>query len=145
MATAEHSAAYRERRKQQRDEIRFTIWVPRRRADEFRAFVAKLEAEEDLEKKRPSKPPPVVVPKVEIPGVQPPGWSYLRIAEDELALRMIVKANGGQWINGGPQKTGKTWKLRSDLVDKLGLRPRVVHERSARGPGGQHGSDGEAA
>ena len=51
MATAEHSAAYRERRKQ-RDEIRFTIWVPRRRVDEFKAFVAKLEAEEHLVKKR---------------------------------------------------------------------------------------------
>ncbi|HEY9758746.1 MAG TPA: hypothetical protein V6C97_26500 [Oculatellaceae cyanobacterium] len=120
---------YEESRKTRGDK-RVGLWCPEDRVEELKAFAAKLRAESDVKGKRPSKTPRVVVPKLEIPEAPPPGWAYLRIDEDELALRMVVKANGGQWINGGPERTNKTWKLRSDLVDKLGLCSRVVHERS---------------
>lgn len=122
--------------RQERGEKQTTVWVPANRIEELKAFAARLRIEEGLEKEQPPKPPKVVVPQLDIPASKPPGWSYLRVAEDELALRMIVKANGGEWIRGN-LKVDKTWKLRTDLVAKLGLQGRVVHEKKTWPVGAQ--------
>ena len=125
MATAEHSASYKSRRIE-RGEVRVSVWIPASRVDELRQIADSMCAQADLAAGRPSKTPPVQVPRFETPELPPPGWSYLRVERDEIWLHMMLRANGATWRNEKQTPEPNTWQIRSDLVPKLGLEARVV-------------------
>ena len=68
-----------------------------------------------------SPTPPVRVPKVEIPDLPPPGYAWIEVERDELAMRKLLKANGAEWFG-----KDKLWRIRSDLVEPLGLQNRIA-------------------
>ena len=125
MVTAEHSATYSKNRRD-RGEVRISLWVPSGRVDELRQIAEAMRAQADLKAGRSSKTPSVQIPKLEIPELDPPGWSYLKIGREEIALHMILRENGARWRNETKDPAPATWKIRSDLVEKLGLEARVV-------------------
>jgi len=125
MVTAEHSATYSKNRRD-RGEVRVSVWVPRSRVDELRQISAAMRAQADLAAGRCSKTPPVRIPQLEVPELPPPSWCYLKIGREEIALHMILRKNGAIWRNEKQEPAPVTWKIRSDLVPKLGLEDRVV-------------------
>ena len=71
-----------------------------------------------------TSPTPVVqVPVVEIPELPPPGYAWVQSAAGEILMHKMLRANGAEWFG-----RKKLWRIRSDLVEPLGLRDRVVRD-----------------
>jgi hypothetical protein len=102
-------------------EKRVALWVPESRVDEIKALAQKMRAEEMLKRKKTSPTPRLVIPRVDIPKVPPPGWAHLRVEQDERGLHKMLTANGGEW-----SPPNRAWVIRSDLVEKLGMENRVI-------------------
>ena len=114
----EKQAAFRERQTEL-GRVRLSVWVPKERAAELREIAHHM-----CNPDRKEKTPPVQVPVFEV-SKKHPGWSYLRADIDEKWLHVLLKANGGRWQNAKKDHPN-TWRIRSDLVAKLGLESRVV-------------------
>lgn len=112
-------------RRRERGETRVSVWVPEERAQQLRDIATMWRRESELRDGLISPTPAVKVPVVEIPELPPPGYAWVRVEEDELAMRKLMKLNGGEWF----WRVG-AWRIRSDLVDKLGLANRVVFPSS---------------
>ncbi len=119
MATAEDSEKYKLRRLE-KGEVRVSVWAPESRVPELRRIAEIMCQQADVEAGRPAKALALRIPVFE-PPKQKTKWSYLRIAKEETALRLLVKHNGGYW-----EKGKKLWVLYSELVPKLGLQSRAV-------------------
>ena len=110
---------YKTRRKQ-RGEVRVSVWVPADKAKQLRDIATMWRRQSELADGLTSPTPAVKVPVVEIPNLPPPGYAWVRVGADELAMQKLLKLNSGEWF-----KNARAWRLRSDLIDKLGLRSRV--------------------
>ena len=108
-------------RRSERGEVRVSVWVPENRAQQLREIAAMWRRESELEDGLKSPTPSVQVPRVEIPKLPPPGFSFVRIDYEEKAMQKLLKLNGGEW-----SKRAGAWKIRSDLVAKMGLLNRVI-------------------
>ena len=108
-------------RRSKRGETRVSVWVPDERVQQLRDIATMWRREAELRDGMTSPTPPVEIPKVEIPDLPPPGYAWIRVEADELAMKKLLKLNGGKWF-----RNAGAWQLRSDLVDKLGVRNRVV-------------------
>jgi len=106
------------------------LWVPESRISELKQYAEMLRDEEDYKAGRlKEQPQKIEIPKIETPDLEHQ-YSYLRIDKDEIALRMIVKANGGDWISGGSNpEMHRTWRMRNSVAVKLGLKDRIVATR----------------
>ena len=124
-AVAERQRNYHERRKE-RGEVRVTSWVPAECAQAVRDFATKLRREAEI-RDGETRTPAVQFPKIEIPEYPPPGHAWIRIEEEELALRKLIKQNGGEW-----NREKQAWWLRSDLVEPMGLQSRVISNEMQR-------------
>lgn len=108
-------------RRRARGESRVSVWVPHERAQQLRDIATMWRREAELRDGVTSPPPALKIPVVEIPDLPPPGYAWVRVEADELAMQKLVKLNGGKWF-----KDASAWRIRSDLVGKLGLKNRVV-------------------
>ena len=97
-----------------------SVWVPEDKAQQLRDIATMWRREAELSDGLTSRPPTLKIPVVDIPELPPPGYAWVRVDADELAMQKLVKLNGGEWF-----REVSAWRLRSDLVDKLGLRNRV--------------------
>lgn len=111
-------------RRRKRGETRVSVWVPQERAQQLRDIATMWRRESELRDGLTSPTPAVKIPVVKIPDLPPPGYAWVRVDVDELAMQKLVKLNGGEWF-----KSEGAWRLRSDLVEKLGLANRVVRGR----------------
>ena len=100
--------------------MRVSVWVPADKAKQLRDIATMWRHQAELADGLTSPTPALQVPVVEIPELPPPGYAWVQVAADELAMQKLLKANGAKW-----SKEAQAWRLRSDLVDKLGLRNRV--------------------
>jgi len=112
---AARQRGYKARRKN-RGEVRVSVWIPAAKAGQLRDIATMWRRQAELADGLTSPTPPVQVPVVEIPDLPPPGYAWVRVEADELAMQKLLKANGAKWF-----KDAQAWRLRSDLVDKLGL------------------------
>ena len=117
---ASRQREYKTRRKK-RGEVRVSVWVPENKAQQLRDIATMWRRQVDLSDGLISQTPAVQVPVVDIPELPPPGYAWIRVEAEELALQKLLKMNGGVWF-----KTPGVWRLRSDLVEKMGLRNRVA-------------------
>ena len=107
-------------RRRERHEVRVSVWVPADKAQRLREIATMWRRQAELADGVTSPTPPVRVPEVEIPELPPPGFAWVRLKREERAMQMLLKANGAEW-----HKDAEAWRLRSDMVDKLGVRNRV--------------------
>ena len=117
---AARQRGYKARRKD-RGEVRVSVWVPADKAEQLRDIATMWRRQAELADGLTSPMPAVQVPVVEIPELPPPGYAWIQTEREELVMQKLLKANGAKW-----SKEVQAWRLRSDLVDKLGLRNRVV-------------------
>ena len=129
---AERQRAYKERRRE-RSETRVSVWVPAERAQQLRDIATMWRREGELRDGLTSRTPGVQIPKVEIPELPPPGYAWIRVEEDELAMQKLLKLNGGEWH----WRRG-AWRIRSDLVERMGLRSRVCSPAEYSSPPPSH-------
>ena len=113
---------YKTRRKE-RGEVRVSVWVPADKAQQLRDIATMWRRQAELADGLTSPTPVVQVPVVEIPELPPPGYAWVQSAASEVLMHKILSANGAEWF--GRQKL---WRIRSDLVEPLGLQDRVVRE-----------------
>ncbi len=118
---AERQRNYKQRRRE-RGEVRVSVWVPATYAQRLRDIAAMWRSEAEIEDGK-TRTPKIEIPKVEIPEHPPPRWAWLELGREEIALHKMLNANGGEWHG-----QRKLWRIRSDLVEPLGLRNRVVKE-----------------
>jgi len=83
------------------------VWVPEEDAGRLKEAAKKMRAEAGLPLPEDNSPPF-------------PGWAYLRIGREEEELQKRLRSHGARWL-----KDAKVWRLRTDLVDELGLSGRV--------------------
>lgn len=109
-------------RRLKRDEVRVSVWVPTDKAKQLRGIATMWRRQAELDDGVTSPTPPVRVPIVEIPDLPPPGYAWIKSSADEVLMHKLLRANGAQWC--GQQKL---WRIRSDLVEPLGLCNRIAH------------------
>ena len=111
-------------RREARDEVRVAVWVPRNKAQALRDIAALWRREAELADGVTGQPPPVQVPVIEVPpDLPPPGYTWLQCGKNETLMHRLLRANGGEWVS-----SRQAWRLRSDLVEPLGLQSRVLPE-----------------
>lgn len=113
---------YKTRRKE-RGEVRVSVWVPADKARHLRDIATMWRRQAELADGLTSPTPVVQVPVVEIPELPPPGYAWVQSAAGEILMHKILRANGAEWFG-----RKKLWRIRSDLVELLGLQDRVVRE-----------------
>ena len=120
---ASRQRGYKARRKD-RGEVRVSVWVPADKAAQLRDIATMWRRQAELADGLTSPTPTVQVPVIEIPELPPPGYAWIRVERDELVMQKLLKANGAEWSKGT-----QAWRLRSDLVEPLGLQGRVVRDQ----------------
>lgn len=121
---ASRQRGYKARRKD-RGEVRVSVWVPADKAKQLRDIATMWRRQAELADGLTSRRPPVRVPRVEIPDLPPPGYAWIKSSEDEVLMHKILHANGAEWFG-----RKKLWRIRSDLVEPLGLQSRVARRTS---------------
>ena len=113
---------YKTRRKE-RGEVRVSVWVPADKARQLRDIATMWRRQAELADGLTSPTPTVQVPVVEIPELPPPGYAWVQSDSGEILMHKMLRANGAEWFG-----RKKLWRIRSDLVEPLGLRDRVVRD-----------------
>jgi hypothetical protein len=126
--------------------VRVSVWVPGGDVARLKLAAAGMRAEAEAQLPTDGEPlrSKIFVPKLEPEEHRPdPGWAYLRIEEDELAFRLLAKANDAEWVSC--QRTEYrhlaerhelpelgVWCICSGLPERLGLAHRVVATEHTR-------------
>ena len=129
---------YDAKRQSERGETRVAVWVPSDQVEKLKRFAEKLRRKSGQFRQR-TKKPPVAPPRVSIPVAPLKQWALIAIERDELAFQLILKANGAKWCSGSSTAFGRfsetcseflppegVWRIRADLVDRIGLSHRVA-------------------
>ena len=123
---AARQRGYKARRKD-RGEVRVSVWVPADKAKKLRDIATMWRRKAELADGLTSPTPPVRVPRVEIPDLPSPGYAWIKSKVDEVLMHKILRANGAEWVS-----KKQLWRIRSDLVEPLGLKKRVVRRSKSR-------------